>query len=550
MYFAYSKQKQFTTLTTSIYTSLMKRLILFFAVVVAVSITCLAQEIKLNPAPDRRPDEGEGPFKRLIIRGATVIDGTGAPPQGPMDIVIEGNRIVAIISVGTPNVPIKDSGRPDGATKEIDAHGSFVLPGFINLHAHIGGAKKSPNAEYPFKLWMANGITTIRGVPAANVSWTQREKKRSEQNKIVAPRIIAYHTLGSGEDWKGGAVTTPAKAREWVKWAADQGVEGIKFFSHDPEVMKAAIDEAHKHKMGTVAHLAQTMVGRVNALDAARMGLDNLTHFYGLFEALYKQESIQHWPADFIYNDEQYRFSQVAYNWDKIYGRGTPQWQALIDEFLELDFILDPTMTAYLAGRDVMRERRAEWHDKYTLPSLQDFYNPSRIDHGSYFYDWTTWDEVVWKNFYKVWMAFLNDYKNAGGRVTVSDDASFIYNLWGFGLIEEMELLQEAGFHPLEVIRGATMHAAQAIHEPKGKPIEFGIIRPGLLADLVIVDENPIQNLKVLYGTGFLRLNDETGEVERVGGVKYTIKDGIIYDAKQLLRDVEQMVIDQKKLNK
>ena len=154
-------------------------------------------------------------------------------------------------------------------------------------------------------------------------------------------------------------------------------------------------------------------------------------------------------------------------------------------------------------------------------------YTPNRLDHGSYFYDWTTWDEVAWKNFYKVWMSFLNDYKNAGGRVTVSDDASFIYNLWGFGLIEEMELLQEAGFHPLEVIRGATMHAAEAIHEPKGKELEFGIIRPGLLADLVIVNENPVQNLKVLYGTGFPRLNDQTGEVERVGGVKYTIKDGI-----------------------
>ncbi|HNP08742.1 MAG TPA: amidohydrolase, partial [Cyclobacteriaceae bacterium] len=86
----------------------------------------------------------------------------------------------------------------------------------------------------------------------------------------------------------------------------------------------------------------------------------------------------------------------------------------------------------------------------------------------------------------------------------------------------------------------------EAIFEPKGKPIEFGIVRPDLLADLVIVDENPIENLKVLYGTGFPRLNDETGKVERVGGVKYTIKDGIIYDAKQLLKDVEAMVQKQK----
>lgn len=517
------------------------RLLLFFCL-----LACSAFGQELQHAPDRT-DEGEGPFQRLIIRGATMIDGTGSPPRGPVDIVIEGNRIVQIANVGVPHVPIDADNRPQGATKEIDAQGAYVMPGFINLHAHIGGAKKSPNATYPFKLWMAHGITTIRGVPAANVAWTQQEKKRSAENKIVAPRIVAFHTLGQGENWKGGPVQNPEQARSWVQWAAGQGVEGIKFFSSDPDVLKAAIDEAHKHRMGTVAHIAQTMVAQTNALDAARLGLDNMTHYYGLFEALYKNEDIQHWPAKFNYNDEQHRFSQVAYQWDKIHPQGSEPWNNLIAEFLSHNFIIDPTMTAYLAGRDVMREMNAPWHAKYTLPSLWEFYTPNREDHGSYFYNWTSWDEIAWKRFYRVWMAFLNDYKNAGGRVTVSDDASFIYNLWGFGYVEEMELLQEAGFHPLEVIRGATMHAAQAIHQPKGQPLEFGIIRPGLLADLVIVEEDPIENLKVLYGTGFLRLNDETGKMERVGGVKYTIKDGIVYDAKALLEDVAEMVENQRK---
>jgi imidazolonepropionase-like amidohydrolase len=107
-------------------------------------------------------------------------------------------------------------------------------------------------------------------------------------------------------------------------------------------------------------------------------------------------------------------------------------------------------------------------------------------------------------------------------------------------------MLQEAGFHPLEVIRSATLYGAEALFEPKGKDIEFGVVRPGLLADLVIIDENPVQNLKVLYGTGAVRLNDETGLPERVGGVKYTIKDGIVYDAKKLLQDVAAMVNEQK----
>ncbi len=139
-------------------------------------------------------------------------------------------------------------------------------------------------------------------------------------------------------------------------------------------------------------------------------------------------------------------------------------------------------------------------------------------------------------------MDFVSDYKNRGGRVCTGSDSGFIYKLYGFGYVRELELLQEAGFHPLEVIRSATLWGAQTLHEPKGRSHEFGAIRTGMLADLVVLEENPVHNLKVLYGTGTLRLDRETGAVERVGGVKYTIKDGIVYDAMQLLADVAGMV--------
>jgi hypothetical protein len=76
---------------------------------------------------------------------------------------------------------------------------------------------------------------------------------------------------------------------------------------------------------------------------------------------------------------------------------------------------------------------------------------------------------------------------------------------------------------------------------------EFGVVRAGMLADMVLVDQNPLRNFKVLYGNGHVKLNDETRQVERVGGVRYTIKDGIVYDAKKLLADVEAMVEKQKR---
>jgi len=510
----------------------------------APSVLAQQQQPQLINAPNRRADEGRGPFRTLVIRGAILIDGTGAPPQGPVDIVIENNRISRIQSAGTPGLPLRPNRLPNNADLEIDATGMYVMPGFIDIHVHAGGPPKNPEIEYPYKLWMAHGITTVRGVELGSNEMSVRDKARSAKNEIVAPRIFNYQRPGS--NWGKGPVETPEAAREWVRWAANNGIDGLKLTAHRPEIMAALLDEAKKFKMGSTAHLAQTGVAQMNALKAAKLGLGTVTHFYGHFEALLKDYVVQPWPMNQINDDEQHRFGQVARLWDKIYPPGSPEWIEYLKEHLKLGTTFDPTMTAYAAGRDLMRMRNADWHDKYTLPSLMDFYTPSRENHGAYFYYWTTHDEIAWRNFYQVWFRLLNDYKKMGGRVTVSADAAFIYNTYGFGNIHEMELLQEAGFHPLEVIQAATMNAALTLHEPMGKPIEFGVVRPGLLADLAIVDQNPLENLKVLYGTGALKLNDQTGKVERVGGIKWTIKDGIVYDAKKILADVAAMVEKQK----
>jgi len=516
------------------------------------SVTALAQDQNRQPyAPDRRPDEGAGPFRRLIIRGATVVDGSGAPPIGPMDIVIEGNRIKEVRTVGYPKVAIDPKRRPDKGDYEIDGSKMYVLPGFVDMHGHPGGTEQGTTAEYVFKLWLAHGVTTVRDPGSGNgLDWTVHERDRSARNQIVAPRLVPY-VFTAGSMWDGGAIDSPEQARKFVQWVAKNGGAGLKIIGggdpvYDPDILAAMIDEAKKLKLGTTTHLSQMGVARMNVLQAARLGLDGMEHWYGLPESLFDARSIQDYPADYNYLDEQHRFGGAGRLWKQAAPPGSPKWNAVMDELLKLGFDLDPTFTIYEASRDLMRAMRAEWHERYTLPSLWKWYEPSRQAHGSYWFDWTTADEIEWKNNYRLWMTFVNEYKNRGGRVTTGSDSGYIYKLYGFDYIRELELLQEAGFHPLEVIRAATFHGAEALAEPTGKKPELGLVRAGMLADLVLVEANPVANLKVLYGTGAIRVNDETGKAERVGGVKYVVKDGIVYDAKQLLADVERLVAAKK----
>ncbi|RAV30747.1 amidohydrolase family protein [Sinomicrobium soli] len=512
--------------------------------IICLSLTCVAvftfqAHAQIEKAPPR--EEGEGPWPQLIIRGATLINGTLAPPTGPVDIVVENNRITDVKTVGYPGVEIDPERRPElkPGGKELDATGMYILPGFVDTHAHIGGISQGTPAEYVFKLWMGHGVTTIADPGCGNgLDWVLDEKKKSEHNEITAPRIKAYTAFARNSPTP---ITTPEQAREWVRENAKKGADGIKFFGSPPRIMAAALDENKKLGLRSKMHHAQIYVGEWNVLNSARAGLTSMEHWYGLPEALFDDRTVQHYSLDYNYQNEQDRFGEAGQLWKQAAKPYSEKWNAVMNELISLDFTLSPTMVIYDANRDLTRARRAEWHEEYTLPSLWDFYSPSRQSHGSYWHYWGTEQEIEWKGNYKLWMVFLNEYKNRGGRVTVGTDAGFIYELYGFAYPREMELLREAGFHPLEVIKAATLSGAESL----GMDQEIGTVEPGKLADFVIVEENPLENFQSLYGTGAIKLTEDN-KVVRVGGVKYTVKDGIIYDAKQLLEDVKDIVANSK----
>lgn len=515
-----------------------KKLAIYLSILLVAAMSAgaaLAQDV-----PAR--EEGGGPYDRLILRGGYMIDGSGAPTQGPVDIVVENDRIAEIVVVGAPGLPVDPAKRPKAGDREIDVSGRYILPGFINLHGHIHSldSGQAVPPEYIFKLWLAHGITTVRELGNdRGAKWTADLARASERNEITAPRIYPYPVF---RGWSAGEVDTPAEARAKIRRLKRDGAKGVKFFGAPEEILWAGLEEAKKQGLKTTMHHAQLDVAHADVLDTSAHGLGSMEHWYGLPEALFEDRVLQDYPADYVYQNEQHRFGEAGRLWKQAAKPGSKTWSEVTEKLLSRDFGIIPTFTIYMASRDWMRARRAEWHDEYTMPTLWAFFQPDRNAHGSYWFDWGTEEEVAWRENYRLWMRFINDYKNRGGRVGVGEDAGYIYSTYGFGYVQELELLREAGFHPLEVIRAATLVGAQILDAAD----EIGSIQVGKKADFVVVGENPLANLKVLYASGHIKLDPETGAPVRVGGVDIVIKDGVVYDGAALRADIKAMVAAEK----
>lgn len=458
---------------------------------------------------------------RLAIRNATIVDGNGTPARGPADIIIIGDTIAQVVFLDATAVREGRARRP-GADAEIDATGKFVLPGLINAHAHLQEERAgyAQPLDYTLKLWLASGITTVREV-GGNAETLLRARAAERDGKSVSPRIYLYLRFGNAR--------TATQARERVRALKAQGADGIKIAGLDRDILAAMLDEAKKVGLRVAHHVG---VEETNVWDDIAGGTTTIEHWYGIPDAAIADKR-QHFPSDYNYNDETDRFRWAG----RLWREADP---ALLDSVLrsmiKANVAWVPTLDIYEASRDLQRAQSSPWFRDYLHPALEEYFKPDPSNHGSYFIGWSSTDETYWKENYRIWFAALRDFERLGGTIACGDDAGFIYQLYGYGLIREMELHQEAGFHPLKVIEHCTGNGARIL----GEESRLGRVRAGFLADLIVVDGNPLEDLKVLYPGGTTRITD--GREARTDGVQWTVKGGVPYHGPTLLREVKAMV--------
>jgi hypothetical protein len=399
------------------------------------------------------------------------------------------------------------------------------MPGLINAHAHVqeerGGIPQP--LDYELKMWLACGITTVRDV-GSNTAKTLRLRDQSAAGEVAAPRIFVYPMFNQP--------STPQNAddaRTRIREYKAMGADGVKILGVYRDVMEALEDEAHKLGLRVAHH---TGVEETNAWDDIKFGTTSIEHWYGIPDAAI-ESGRQDFPAGYNYNNETDRFRYAGRLWREA------NWDLLMkvfDGMVEAHVAWDPTLDIYEASRDLQRAQNQPWFREYLHPTLAKYFEPNPANHGSYFIGWTSTDEAFWKENYRIEMAALLEFEKRGGLIGCGDDAGFIYQMYGFGLLRELELHQEAGFQPLIVIQHATANNAKIL----GQETRIGRVRTGYLADILVVNGNPLENLKVLYPGGFDDLRD--GKVVHTGGVEWTIKEGIPYHAPTLAAEVREIV--------
>ncbi|HYW43015.1 MAG TPA: amidohydrolase family protein [Bryobacteraceae bacterium] len=462
-------------------------------------------------------------YPRLLIHNATVVDGNGTPASGPKDILVENNRIADVIALD-PVALARGASRSTPADAVIDATGKYVLPGLINAHAHLQeerGGKPQP-IEYELNIWLACGITTVRDV-GSDTKRALELRRMSAEGQIASPRIFVYPMFGRPRNAE--------EARARVHALKDMGADGIKILGIDRDTMQAMEEEAHRLGM-RIAHHAG--VEETNAWDDINFGTTSIEHWYGIPDAAI-EGGVQNFPSGYNYNNETDRFRYAGHLWREA---NPERLTSVLDGMVTAHVAWDPTLDIYEASRDLQRAQTQPWFADLLHPTLEEYFKPNPANHGSYFLGWTSSDETFWKENYRLWMAALRQFDRMGGLIGMGDDAGFIYQMYGFGLIRGMELHQEAGFHPIKIVQQATGNNAKIL----GQEERLGRVRAGFLADLIVVNGNPLENLKVLYPTGVDEIRN--GKTVHTGGVEWTIKDGIPYYAPTLTARVKEIVAE------
>jgi imidazolonepropionase-like amidohydrolase len=413
------------------------------------------------------------PVEPFYLTGGTVI--SMVPGQQPYEatVLVKDGRIAAIAQ--HPSLSVQD--------RVVDISGRYLLPGFIDMHAHVTFLRHPSDnerdagydrrtSELVLRDLLAAGVTTVRN-PAAPPVESGRLRDDVAAGRILGPRIF---TAG----WPlNGKPSTDEGIRAEVDRQCALKVDYIKVYANStPRQTAAAIDEAHKCGVKVIGHLQAT-----DWPTAADLGIDFITHGVS-------------WSASTLPATRRAEYEaqirtlgalRARIFWLESIDVKGPEMDAVIAALTRHHISVDPTLVAYETKFVPLEKYRSAENVTLAPPAIQESW---RSDGPTT--DWTADDFARMKQAWPKMLAIVSRYFRAGVLLTTGTDLPNSFVVPRVSLHQEMELLIQAGIPPAAVLAMSTRNAAIAL----GQAADIGTIEVGKRADLVVLDQNPLSNIR------------------------------------------------------
>lgn len=413
----------------------------------------------------------------LVVHDVTVIDGTGAPPRAGVTLVLRDGRIAAIADARTY--------RPPGGVRVVDGRGRYVMPGLVDMHAHIAGDVLTEQGQpgdrwereiaLPFlRTFLQFGVTTIRD-PGAITADAILLRRLLADGQVAGPQLFTAGRILIHSNFRPpgfAPVQDTAEVRNEIQWQALAGVVFVKVYASMPaDLVAVAIEEAHRLGLPVIGHLQRT-----TWTEAARLGIDGLEH-------------AAPWSSAYLTDTRRAGAPEGMLGrvyWLQHLDEG--RIEEMIAALSQHQVVVDPTLMATMYTKFWADDPR--WTEN---PDLG--YVPERLRRGwaagGATRDWTPTQFAEAKRTWPTLLRLVKRMHDAGVPLVAGTDTPTPWIVPGASLHDELRLLHDAGIPALQVIQIATSNAARALRREQ----EFGAIRAGLRADLVVLSKNPLDDI-------------------------------------------------------
>ncbi|SMC64040.1 Imidazolonepropionase [Kibdelosporangium aridum] len=416
----------------------------------------------------------------LVFTNATLIDGTGTGPQPGTTIVVAGKRIIAVGRHGIA---------PPAGVRVVDLRGKYVLPGLWDMHTHTMDLE-----QLLLPLYIANGVTSVREM--WGTAYVRQVHQRIASGQVLGPRMVVASNVVDGPHsmlvnlWgkvSPEQVRTKDEAKAAVRKAKRDGADFVKVYSHlDDDTLSAIADEARRLRLPIAGHVPD----KLSVVRGSDLGMRTQEHLYALYVDVSSARDeirtiIQNTPVD--PNDPfGYFFAMRALERQAIKSYDPGRAAEVFAALARNRTALTPTLVVLklftfppeLVRKPELEKYVPKWvvEQRWALQSVP----PDQQEAN--------------RAFYEASVRLVRDAAEAGVTMVAGTDGGFLapYILAGFCLHDELELMVRIGFSPMQAIQSATRDAARTV----GLGHVSGTVSPGKFADLLVVDGNPLADIR------------------------------------------------------